>query len=348
MAQDLEKPDKKPPPKTAVKSVQFDLFGQFITNDQSEVSNTVEIWETIPKYFFTPQQVKKLRTETGHADPYKWEFEREGQPCTVKIQPALIEQKDGSYKAFFPSVSEEIIEEALKKILTDQRYGMHDTKELETWVRFTLRMLQKELKARGRTRSINEIKHSIEVMKLCVLTLYHGKKEVWSGSILQDLVTVGREEYIEDTDAHHIGRLPLFISKSINRLDYRQFNYDRLLTCNEQLSRWIYKRLINRFKQASYMNDYHFLYSDLKNSGLLQQSRERDNKQKVLSALDELIEKGVLLRYEKDERKQGREVIEVKYTVFAAPDFIAEQKAANKRAKDGYLAALNAGVTVDK
>ena len=347
MPQELEKPEKKPSPKTAVKSVQFDLFGQFITNDQSKVSNTVEIWESIPKYFFTKEQVKKLRAETGHADPYKWEFERDGQPCTVKIQPALIEQKDGSYKAFFPSVSEEIIEEALKKILTVQRYGMHDTKELETWIRFTLRMLQKELKARGRTRSINEIKHSIEVMSSCVITLYQGKKEVWKGSILQDLVTVGREEYIEDTESHHIARLPLFVSQSINRLDYRQFNYDRLLTCNEQLSRWIYKRLINRFKQASYMNDYHFLYSDLKNSGLLQQATESKNRTKVLSALDELKEKGVLLRYEKDERNQGRKVIEVKYTVFATADFVSEQKAANKRAKDGYSTALNSGVSVD-
>jgi hypothetical protein len=38
--------------------------------------------------------------------------------CIVTIQPALIKQKDGSYKAFFSSVTEELIEEALKKILT--------------------------------------------------------------------------------------------------------------------------------------------------------------------------------------------------------------------------------------
>ena len=46
-------PVNKPPPDD-IKSVQLELFGQFVTNDQSEVSNTVELWESIPKYFFTP------------------------------------------------------------------------------------------------------------------------------------------------------------------------------------------------------------------------------------------------------------------------------------------------------
>jgi hypothetical protein len=340
---------KKQPPTKPIKSAQFDLFSQFVTNDQSEISNTVEIWESIPKYFFTPRQVQKLRTETGHADPYKWEYNYNGTPCTVKIQPALIEQTDGRYKAFFPSVTEEFVEEALKKIFTDQQYGIHDPVNSESWIRFTLRLIQKELKTRGRSRSIPEIKHAIEVMSSCILTFYNDKKEVWKGAILQDLVTVGREEYKADTNAHHVARLPLFISHSINRLEYRQFNYDRLMGCNEQLSRWIYKRLINRFKQASLMNDYHFMYSELKTSGLLQQATESKNRIKALSALDELVEKGVLMRYETDERKKGRKVVDIKYTVYPASDFVGEQKAANKRGKDNYLQALNAGVdTVNK
>jgi hypothetical protein len=37
--------------------------------------------------------------------------------CIVTIQPALIKQKDGSYKAFFPSVTEELIEEYIEYFL---------------------------------------------------------------------------------------------------------------------------------------------------------------------------------------------------------------------------------------
>ena len=325
----------KKPPEKYIKSVQLDLFSQFVTNDKSEVSNTVEMWESIPKYFFTPKQVSKLRTIDGLAKPYQWNYQYKDTHCSVKIQPALIEQRDGSYKAYFPGATEELVEEALKKILTVQNYGIHDVSNVETWVKFTLRMVQKELKIRGRCRNIREIKLAIEVMSSCIMTLYKGNKEIWKGAILQDLVTVGRDEYLANTDSHHVGRLPLFISHAINNLEYRQFNYDRLMSCDEQLTRWIYKRLVSRFKQASFITQYSFMYSDIKQaSGLLQQERERDNRTKVISAFEELKEKGVILNYDVDERKKGRAVIEIKYTVKAAVDFIKEQKASNKRAND--------------
>ena len=331
-----KEPDKKPPIHP-IESVQYDLFCQFVANDQNDVSNTVEAWESIPKYFFTPQKTQKLRTESGHADPYKWEYEYKGVPCVVKIQPALIEQKEGGYKAFFPSVTEELVEEALKKIFTDQQYGIHDPKNSESWVRFTLSMVQKELKSRHRSRSRNEIKQAIEVMSSCIITLYKDGTEIWKGSILQDLITVGRKEYLADTDAQHAARLPLFISYSIGRLEYRQFNYDRLMSCDQQLTRWIYKLLINRFKQASLLTDYNFLYSKLsRDSGLLQQGTERKNRQKVTSSLDELIKRGVLMIYQEEPKKEGKKIIDVKYTVTPTSEFASEQKAANKRNKDGH------------
>ena len=340
------KPMKKPP-QELMKSVQQDLFSQFTTNEKDKVSNTVEVWECIPKYFFTPAQVKKLRTPTGHADPYKWKYSYNDFNCMVKIQPALIEQKDGSYKAFFPSVTEELVEEALKKILSDQRYGIHDPNNVETWVRFSLKMVQKELKARGRSRSIDQIKHAVEVMSSCMIFLSKEGTEIWKGAILQNLVTVGRKEYLADTNAHHVAQLPLLVSHAINHLEYRQFNYDRLMSCDEQLTRWIYKQLIHRFRQASVMNDYHFLYTKLKrDSGLLQQGRSNDNRRKVLAALDELVSRGVLMGYKSEIRKEGQTIVEVKYNLQPAPDFVGEQKAANKRGKDSHMLALNAGLTL--
>jgi hypothetical protein len=207
-------------------------------------------------------------------------------------------------------------------------------------------MIQKELKARGKDRKLAQIKHAIQVMNKCIISYSIEGKEVWSGSILQDLVTVGREEFEADRNAHHIARLPLFISKCINFLGYRQFNYDRLMGCTEQVTRWIYKRLINRYTQASYMNNYHFMYSDIKHSGLLQQGREVDNRQKVISCLEELKTQKVITRYQSDERKEGRRIIDVKYTVYPASEFIAEQKAANKRNTDHLTTAQRARIAL--
>ena len=344
-----KKQSKRKPPQEVASSVQMDLFGRFVANDGTEVSNTVELWESIPKYFFTPHQMKKLRTESGHANPFEWEFRHYDIPCQVVIHPALIKQKDGSYKAFFPGVTEEFVEEALKKIMCDQQYGLHDVVNSETWVRFTLRMIQKEIGARNRDRNITQIKQALEIMSRCILTYYQNGKEVWNGAILQDLVTVGRDEYVADRNAHHAARLPLFITRSINKLEYRQFNIDRLMRCDEQLTRWIYRRLINRFKQASMVTSYHFKYSDAKFSGLLQQSTESDNRKKMVSCLDEAIDEKVIDRFETSEERAGNKILDVTYTVFPTIEFIREQKAANKRATDHVMTANRARIPlVDK
>lgn len=325
----------KKPPTTVVSNLQFDLFTSFLSNNNGEgVSNTVELWESIPKYFFTPAQVSKLRTKDGHADPAKWTYRFKDINFDVKIQPALIEEKDGKYLAYFPGITEEIVEEALKKIFTYQNHGMHDPVNHESWVKFSLSMIHKELKLMGKSRSRQQIKHALDVMSSCIITLYQEGKEVWKGAILQDLTTVNRKEYLENTDAKHVARLPLFISSGIDRLDYRQFNYSRLMNCDEQLSRWIYKQMIHKFIQASMLNTYHFLLSTIaRDSGLLQQGTYSKQRQKIISALKELQENGVILDFEEEQKKDGRKVIDVKFTLKPGQSFIQEQKAANKRKK---------------
>jgi len=335
---------KKAPPSKQAQNLQFDLFTQFVSNDSS-VSNAIEAWESIPKYFTTAHQAKRLRTATGHADPVQWEYIYNDQNYKVKIQPALVEQKDGSYQACFPGVTEELVEEALKKILSDQVNGYHDPKEAESWVRFSLSMLLKELTAQGRSRNRAEIKHAIEVMSSCILTVYRDGQEAYKGPILADLVTVNRSEYIDDPKAYHVARLPAFISHSINQLQYRQFNYERLMHCNNQLARWLYKLLINRFTQADYSNDYHFMYSKVvKNSGLLQQGTMQRNREKIKAAFEDLIKNDVIHEYTEDPRKDGRKIVDIKYNVRASIHFVGEQKAANKRKTDARVTASKAGL----
>ncbi len=335
---------KKQPPKKEGNSLQLQLFSSFVSNNDNDYSNAIEVWEAIPKYFVTPKQMDEMRNNNGQADPIKWDFNYKDSAWTVKIQPAYVEQSDGKYKAFFPGVTEELVEEALKKIL--ETSGSHDSDNLESWVKFSLNMLKRELEGFGRSRNLNKIKHAIEVMSGSVLTLYKENKEVWKGSILQDLVTIGREDYLANTsDAYHIARLPLFISQSINRLEYRQFNHKRLMGCDEQLSRWLFKRLVHRYRQANPDNNYHFRYSTVKqDSGLLQQGTEGRNRQKLISALEELKSGGVIRSYSVSPYKERQKIIDVKYLIWPADDFIKEQCAANKRAKDNYMEALRIGL----
>lgn len=336
---------ERQPPEKPIENLQYDLFRCFVTNDPGSVSNAIEIWENIPKYFFTAKQMSQLRTPEGLAKAYHWEYTYRGEHFKVRIQPALIEQSDGNDMAFFPGVTEELIEEALKKFFTEQNLGIHDHQNCESWVRFTLKMLHKELKERKRARSIDQIKQALKVMSQCVLTISKGGEEIYTGPILSDLVTVNRKDYIEDSSAFHMARLPVFISYCVNSLEYRQFNYARLMLCNEQLARWLYKQFVNRYKQASSVNSYHFCYLDVaRNSGLLQQKAMQHNRTKLQSALNELNRKGVLRKWEAEDVREGRKIVDVHYTIFPSQEFIAEQKASNKRAKDNQAVASSSGL----
>ena len=322
-------------------SIQLELFRTFVANDATDLSNTINVWESIPKYFFTPAQMKQLRTENGLAEPYTWAYVYNGMNFEVTIQPATLPE-GGGYRAWFPSAAEELIEEVLKKIFSIDGQGHHDPREAESWVTFTVRQLWRELRARGRERNLDQIKRSLEIMNRCHLSVRKEGREIYSGPVLGELVNVDRQAYLENTDARWAARLPAMMSYAINRADYRQFNYARLMDFNDQLSRWIYKKLVHRYTYASFTQQYHFLYSDLKaNSGLCQARSEQMNRKKALRALDELKQQGVIVHYAVEEKRQGNRIVDIKYTITATPEFSSEQKAANKRVNDARVRYLD-------
>jgi len=174
MAKALSQSQRAQPPQVKP-SKQFDLFTTFF-GDSKHLSNTIELWDAIPKYAVSARQQNKLRDEKGALPVYEQEFEYrptvegapQSVPCRVAIQPASIKNPDGSYTQYYPSTDEELVEEVLKKIFTDQQFGIHQANTDESWVKFSLNMLQKELKARGKTRNIDQIKNSLEILARAV------------------------------------------------------------------------------------------------------------------------------------------------------------------------------------
>ncbi len=333
---------KKPPKE--IKNIQYDLFSQFLTNNKNNISNTVDLWERIPKYFLSPKEQASLRSDKGHADPYKLDYSlkvKQGERGTytnvfyrVEIQPALLEQPDGSYKAYFPSTAEEIIEEVLKKTFTRQGLGIHDVQKGESWVRFSLSMINIELRKHGASRTIAQIKHSLEIMSKCVLTVFKNEERIYTGAIFENYLSVNRKDYLDDSKALHAVKLSSLISHSINTLQYRQFNLPRLLACKSQLARYLLRRLINRFTYASLLTNHKFSFSRIKEeSGFLRKKIEGDNRKKVIAALDELKKAGAINHYEFKEKREGNKIIDITYKIFPSQDFSTEQKAANGRNK---------------
>jgi hypothetical protein len=337
MENDKESSNKLSIIEKADSNIQYDLFAEFYADDNSKFSNAIESWESIPKYFFTRYLVENLRNEDGLSGSYKWDYYHNNISYNVRIQPALIEDEDGKEQACFPGATEELVEEALKKIFSDQ-HGAHNPKDHESWVFFTLRMIHKELKTRNKSRNITAIKRAIDVMSKCTITLFKEGKQVWNGNILQDLTTVNRQAYNDDSKAQHAARLPIFISYSVDTLQYRQYNHDRVMRCSESLARWLCKLLVHRFRNANHINDFNILFSTIKrDSALLQIGEEKDQRKKVISALDELVNLKAISKYETENKLANdgtTRIDDVKYTIFPSRNFISEQKAANKRIAD--------------
>ncbi|GFO77694.1 hypothetical protein BPLS_P6295 [Bathymodiolus platifrons methanotrophic gill symbiont] len=133
------------------------------------------------------------RNKEGLAKPYTQEYVLRGKngeplPYKVRIQPALIEQDNGEFMAFFPTKSEEIIEEVLKKIFTEQNLGIHDAGNSESWVKFSYSMINKELRKNKCSRTHQQIKHSLEVMSKCILTVFEEGEEIYSNPIINNYI----------------------------------------------------------------------------------------------------------------------------------------------------------------
>ena len=306
--------------------------------EERDCSNAIEQWEAIPKYFFTRDQIEKLRTKDGLARSFVWNYTHQGRPHRVRIQPALIEQPDGTDKAFFPGTTEELVEEVLIKMLADRQRGYHDDELGDSWVLFSLRDLFRELMRRGRTRNLQQLKHALHVLSRCNITLERDGREIYDGSILSSVYLTGRSDFFDEATRACTVLLNPFLTHAVTYLEYRQFNYTRYMTCDTQLGRWLYKRLIHRYRQANHMNDYHCLFSTLcEASGLLQISY-RAARRKVLSTLDELVEVGVIKsNYRVEKIKNGRTTTDIKYTLYPTRAFIAEQIAANERIKKAKI-----------
>jgi len=312
---------------------QYDLFTNFYGSEES-LSNTIELWDHTPKYFVTEEQQASLRTAEGFLPILKRNFKVHGVQWSMEIQPALLEV-DGQQRAFYPSFSEEIVEDALRKIFNQDEYGVYDHSQGKSWVRFSLKKIARELKKYGSTRSIDEIKHSLDVMAGSSIKPLRDYKEIHTTQVITSLTRVGRQDYIDDSDSRWACRLPDLLSEAINTGKYRQYNYALSMSFKSQLSRWLHKRLSHNYTQAFSGGFYNILLSTMqRDSGLLEKGDMKSRRRKVERALNELGDSDVIKSYDMQPIKEGRKIIDIKYYLFASDSFIQEMKAANKRKFD--------------
>ena len=325
-------------------SRQLDLFRGFLCNTEAErasLSNVFDLWDSIPRYVISRQLQDKWRKSGSFPLLYKIPFHYRGRELTATFQPASIEDKNGVVRSYFPSSSEEIIEDVLRKIAAEQNYGYHISEEKRTGVTFTLHMLRKELKNRGHERTYNDIILSLDIMaRSVIITSTSDNKEgefISSSLYLNNLTRVSKQKLAEDPKAKWTADFHPFASRALDDLTYRQFNYLRLMSHSNQLTRWLNKVLCLKYLQASLLTTFEIRFSTIKrDSGLLSgYKRNRSAIEAVDSAFIELHECAPPLLGKKPDRKviDGARgiILDVVYVLTPSIEFISEVKAANKR-----------------
>jgi hypothetical protein len=320
---------------------QLSLFQKFLPEDD-RYSNTIEFYDAIPKYFTNKRQIAELREGPEGREIYlptlEREFKHQNITYTLEINPARVRDNDGVLKEYYPSEQEEIVEEALRKIACDRLNGLYLGNS--AGVQFTMYELREELSKRGHAMSHTQLRRSLLICRstgLCIKKKGGEKEVILDSSIFPTVMISSRRDWMASPkNTYCYVQFNPLVTASIEALNYRQFDYETLMSYNHQLSRWLHKRLYHNYTNAGMLNRYSILLSTVKrDSGLLNNVRISQDIKYLERALEELSEKNVIYNFDKEERRGKKNRInDVLYTLMPAMNFVSEMKKANKRSSN--------------
>lgn len=320
---------------------QLTLFQGFLANNEDErelLSNAVAIWDNIPRYSVSRARMNALRTTDGFLEDIALPFQYNGRMFKAIIHPARIKSKSGARMSYYPSAREELIEHALRKLSAEQNAGFFDRPNFRSGVLFSLHLLRKELETQGHSLRYDEIIEALDILSLSTIDIVssnnEGEEICARSSYLDQLTMIRRKDYEADRSARWSAQFHPLVTQSIDRITYRQFNYQRMMKCRSQLARWLLNQLVLKYTQAAMLTPFEMRYSTIKrDSALLNGYRlERQAIAAVDDAWQELKDLSALTSVSKKEKRGERNKIEdVIYSLLPTHEFIAEQKAANRR-----------------
>jgi hypothetical protein len=158
--------------KSEFENRQLNLFQSFLCNtdeQRDQLSNAIDLWDNVPRYSVSRQAMTKARIEGRFLEEHTTTFQHKGRSYSRTIFPARVVDLDGKSRDYYPSATEELIEQALRKLAVEQQAGYFDKPNYRSGVVFTLYALREELKKRGHTRSYYEIVLALNVLSGTVI-----------------------------------------------------------------------------------------------------------------------------------------------------------------------------------
>lgn len=198
---------------------QLSLFQNILCNNDRELdhlSNSIDLWDSIPRYSISRKTMSKMRDERGHLDLLNIEFMHRNSSFKIQIQPAMIDTQESNGKvstsAYYPSANEELVEEALRKLALDQNHGFLDKAESISGVVFSLYQLREELRLRGHSRSYTQLKLSLEILSRSFIQIegdMHGQKIAKRSTYFPEMIPVPQTHGVARSTQPMVCRLDL-------------------------------------------------------------------------------------------------------------------------------------------
>jgi hypothetical protein len=258
------------------------------------------------------------------------EFECRNKKYYLTLFPASIEDDKGNEKYHYPGKREEIVGDALRKIMADGQGIFLDAK---ADVSFTLYRLQKELQDNGHSYSRQQLKDSLEVLAKTNIELKSesGKVEF----IFHPIEAIGFNGENEETQTF-VKFSPL-ITKSLKERSFRLFNYKKVMSYKTVIARQLHKRMAHHYTQASLTDPYTIMLTTvIRDFGLTRRKQLKDNLREAEESLNELKEKNVVINFYVNkviEKSPRIKIIDAKINIQPHPEFVTEAKRANARKK---------------
>ncbi|MCW2238952.1 plasmid replication protein [Azospirillum canadense] len=348
----------------------------FELEDRSQ-SHLIALYDLAPRYVFASRDGGRS-AETAPAKgnfvaSIKREFTYRDSTFNLTIQPARLTrvvnrdesaaQADGPTEIeyeVFPAEREQVVEHVVRRLAMDRsRLSLGGENRDKVQMRFTLYEIQRELRAVGHTLSIRDIRESLTILarsRIIIAKPGDGAKKGRGANLLESTAfpvlairsrpdLVGDEGSDEET---HLQFNPL-VSSAIRNLEFKPVSYQWLMRLKSPVSRWLYNRLSAEYDYsgADAPGDLGVkamtLSADeiIKNSGMNVWSRRRDTLRAVTSAVEALVEEGILTSAEKLYDKIGARIEGITYVMLPSAKFLAQVRKA-QAVESANVAAMRA------
>jgi hypothetical protein len=278
-----------------------DLFGQ-----KKEIySNTIDLYDLIPKYYFGNNA--RILVDDDHKPHQQLcrTFVHNKTELKAYISPAIIYDKDNRQKSCLPSAREELVEEAVKKIIIDKSKAKIVGKTIKANV--SIKEIKQELKKRGHEYKWTEIKEAMEICHKSFLKISNEKgrvKILASSTIFPSIY--GAEDDIVGEESQYIISFHVLANDAILQGNFRLVNYKLMMQYKKPLTRWLHKRISHLYRQAAITSPYRIkLNTIIRDSGMTPYEKLANNLRELEKCFVEMQRAGVVEKYEIEKRFEG-------------------------------------------